>query len=316
MSTPLRVVLVLVLAVGLAVAGALVFPPEPAAVELAAEDIGLGPVSNALLTSFIISAVLIVAAFLIGRNLKERPGGLQSIVEALVELLEGLVRDVAPAKWAPKFFPILATLFIYLLVSNWFSILTPFLAGFGVVHEVGAQVPALHADDGTTVEAGNSRFGIPILAVIRQGDHPVDPTHSTIIPLLRAPTSDLNLTFALAIMAMLLVQWFGFRARGIGYLGSFFRFGGLRKKGLLMWFIDVFVGFLELVEQFSKTLSFAFRLFGNIFAGEVVLIVISSLLPLVGVLPFLGLELFVGIIQSLVFFLLSLVFMSLATEHH
>jgi len=271
-------------------------------------------VTNALLTSFIISGALILLALLVRTRLKEIPEGVQNVVEAVIEFLDGLVKDVALSKWAPKFFPLLATIFIYLIVANWFSILTPFLAGFGVIHVVDSEVPAVHGSEDGHRE--NTRFGIPILAVVRQGDHPIDPATATLIPLLRAPTSDLNFTFALAITTMLLVQWFGFRSRGIGYLGSFVRLGGLREKGLVVWAIDAFGGVLEAVAQFAKTLSFSFRLFGNIFAGEVVLIVISSLLPLVGVLPFFALELFVGLIQAYVFFLLSLVFLSMATEHH
>ena len=83
-----------------------------------------------------------------------------------------------------------------------------------------------------------------------------------------------------------------------------------------MGLIDFFVGILELVSEFAKIISFSFRLFGNIFAGEVVLIVISALVTLGVILIFFGLEIFVGVIQAFVFFILSLVFFSMATKHH
>lgn len=128
------------------------------------------------------------------------------------------------------------------------------------------------------------------------------------VPLLRGATADINTTLALALFAMVSVQIFGYKHRGIRYFGKFINFSNP---------INLFVGFLELISEFSRTISFTFRLFGNIFAGEVLLAVIAFLVPLVASLPFLGLEIFVGFIQALVFSTLTLVFINLATaEHH
>ncbi len=128
--------------------------------------------------------------------------------------------------------------------------------------------------------------------------------HKAFVPLFRAGTADLNTTLGLAIVAMVIIQIMGFKTLGISYLKKFFNFSNP---------INVFVGILELVSEFSKIISFAFRLFGNIFAGEVLLTVIAFLMPILAPLPFMGLELFVGFIQALVFSMLTAVFLSLAT---
>lgn len=305
----MKVALLILLALAAIVAGNLLLPVKQAAIELAAEPIGLGPVTNALLTSFILSGVILLVAFFVGRNLKLRPAGLQNVVEALIEALDNLVNETASRAWASRFFPICTTIFIFLLVSNWFGILGPVLGSIGLIH----------VSDHGSLSAGDILFlrGSAEQVVAEHGAH--DPGHEpkfVIVPLLRAPSSDLNLTLTLALITMFLVQVFGFWSRGFGYLGQFFRFKSLRTKGIGMGLVDMFVGFFELLSEFAKIVSFSFRLFGNIFAGEVILIVISSLVSLVLVVAFFGLELFVGLIQAFVFFILSLAFFHLATEQH
>jgi len=125
-------------------------------------------------------------------------------------------------------------------------------------------------------------------------------------PLLRAPTADINTTLALALLSVGLVQFYGLKTLKMEYVKKFFNF----KNPIL-----TFVGLLELIGELAKIISFAFRLFGNIFAGEVLLIVTSFLVPFVVPTPFYGLELFVGFIQALVFSMLTLVFLNLATTH-
>jgi len=127
------------------------------------------------------------------------------------------------------------------------------------------------------------------------------------VPLFRGGTADLNITLGTAIAAVFMIQVFGYKSLGIKYFKKFFNFSNP---------INFFVGFLELISEFAKIMSFSFRLFGNIFAGEVLLMVIAFLLPLFGPLPFIGLELFVGFIQALVFSTLTLVFISIATSAH
>ncbi|MDE0024168.1 MAG: F0F1 ATP synthase subunit A [Spirochaetaceae bacterium] len=311
----MKVVLLIVAAVAVLVLGNLLVPVPRAAIEVAAEPIGLGPVTNAMLTSFVLSAVILAVAFVVGRTLKLRPGGLQNVVEALIEGLGNLVNQTATRTWAPRFFPICCTIFIFLLISNWFGILGPGLGSVGIIH--ASDHGTLDAEDITFLRGSAeqvladhaAKYGV-------DAHHGVDEAKFVVVPLLRAPSSDLNLTLALALITMFLVQVFGFWSRGIGYVGQFLRFKSLKTKGFGMGLVDVFVGLFEGLSEFAKVISFSFRLFGNIFAGEVILIVISSLVSLVLVVVFFGLEMFVGLIQAFVFFILSLAFFHLATEHH
>lgn len=133
--------------------------------------------------------------------------------------------------------------------------------------------------------------------------------HQEFVPLFRGATADLNITLALAITAVVLVQYIGIKHLGIKYFSKFF-VNPLRNP------IGTFVGFLEIIAEFARIVSFAFRLFGNIFAGEVLLSVIAFLVPIIAPLPFLGLEIFVGLVQALVFSMLTLVFMQIATISH
>lgn len=134
-----------------------------------------------------------------------------------------------------------------------------------------------------------------------------------VLPFIRVPSTDLNMTLSLAIIAFVMIQVIGFRALGISYLGKFFAFGTLFKSPLGA--IDAAVGLLELIGDFAKILSFSFRLLGNIFAGSILLFVMSFLIPILP-WPFFILEFFVGIIQALVFALLTAIFMNMATVGH
>jgi F-type H+-transporting ATPase subunit a len=140
--------------------------------------------------------------------------------------------------------------------------------------------------------------------LIKTGEHTV--------PLLRGGTADLNTTLTLAAITVFITQYFGFRYLGtIKHLGKYFNF-----KDPVMFF----VGILELILEFARVISFAFRLYGNIFAGEVLLTVVAFLLPVylsfVGT-PMFFMEIFVGLVQALVFTMLSTVFINMAiADHH
>lgn len=131
----------------------------------------------------------------------------------------------------------------------------------------------------------------------------IEEGHEAFVPFFRAGTADLNTTLGLAIIAILIIQITGFQSLGLGYLKKFINFSDP---------INFYVGVLELISEFSKIISFAFRLFGNIFAGEVLLTVIAFLIPVIAPIPFMGMELFVGFIQALVFSMLTSVFLSQA----
>lgn len=127
------------------------------------------------------------------------------------------------------------------------------------------------------------------------------------IPFWRAPTADVNTTLALGLITMIMVQVYGAKYLGIKYFKKFFDFSNP---------INFFVGILELVSDLSKVISFTFRLFGNVIAGEILLMVMAMLVPVLGTTPFIALEIFVGFIQALVFMMLASVFINMATLGH
>lgn len=132
-----------------------------------------------------------------------------------------------------------------------------------------------------------------------------------LVPYLRGSSTDLNMTLAIAIFAMLSVQFWGIKTLGIGgYWDKFI--GNPFKRNP----IELFVGLLEMVGEFIKVVSFTFRLFGNMFAGEILLIAMGFLFPLIGMIPFIGLELFVGFIQAIIFSVLTLMFGAFAIMPH
>jgi len=229
--------------------------------------IGEFPVTNTLLITWVIMMLLIVFSYIVSRKLKNNPGKLQTVVEMAIGGIYGLFEKVT-GKHTPKFFPLLATIFLLVLFVNW----TELLPGMESLY----------------------------IKVMENG-------HQTHVPILRAPSTDLNFTLALALVAVAFIQFFGLKNLGISYLGKFISFKNP---------IDFFVGILEIISEFAKVVSFAFRLFGNIFAGEVLLIVVASLVPLFAPLPFLALELFVGFIQAIVFSMLTAVFLNVAVTKH
>lgn len=142
------------------------------------------------------------------------------------------------------------------------------------------------------------------------GLHEIHEGHPVFVPLFRSGYADVNFTLALAIISVLAAQIYGMRTLG------FFHYAGKFFKNPFKDPIGAFVGILELISEFAKVISFTFRLFGNIFAGEMLLVVIGFLVPFLAPLPFYGLELFVGFVQALVFSLLTLVFLKMAVTAH
>lgn len=230
--------------------------------------ISLGPLtlSNSLITGLVGSLVILILFGTASRALKLRPRGgvshlIEAVSEAILDLIEKVTHDRAKAI---RFFPLLMTLFVFILVNNW----------LGLLPGVGSIV--VHTTHGAT-------------------------------PLFRPATADLNTTFALGMISVVMTQIYAVRELGV--------IAHLRKY-ISLNPVLLFVGLLEFVAEFAKMVSFSFRLFGNIFAGEVLLAVIAFLAPALAPLPFFLLELFVGFVQALVFTMLSLVFLQIATSHH
>lgn len=238
-------------------------------ISLRAEEIfrvGGFPVTNAVLLSTIVLVLLAVLAVTLRRKLSFVPGMLQNVAELIIEGALSLMDSVlGDRKTSEKYMPIVFTVFLFILCSNWLGLL-PGVSSI-VVHE-GAET----------------------------------------VPLLRSPASDLNFTLALALIVVTFVNAFGVAAVGLKKrLSVFFNFKGP---------IDFFIGILELISEFAKIISFSFRLFGNVFAGEVLLAIMSFLVPYLVPLPFMFLEIFVGFIQAFIFGMLTLVFVAMAVAEH
>ncbi len=287
-------------------------------------SIGNLVITNSMFTSMIVSAILIAFAFAVNKQLKNtnKPTGLQNFAEFIIEALHSLVHGVTgDLKKTRLFLPFIATFFLWILLNNWLGLL-PGVGTIRMVEKPESEAVEI-APDTTEEHSGlvkSVQASEPVIVDERAETTEVTTTEETVtqkvveeshgpkyIPILRPGTADLNTTLALAIISIFVTQVFGVKYLKLGYFKKFLNF-----SNPLMFF----VGILELVSEFAKIISFAFRLFGNIFAGEVLLVVMAFLLPVVVPMPFYGLELFVGFIQALVFSMLSLVFFNMATQSH
>ena len=290
-------------------------------------------ITNTLLASWLTTIILVVVAWAITRKMKEIPGRGQGALEMVIEGMYNLVEGAAERKWARRFFPIVMTIFLFVIASNWLG-LTPLFGSWGALHhgEHGHGQPVEWLNDSHTIG-----LWVPAEESHTEEAHAAEEgSHSeeggelyALAPMFRAATTDLNVTLALALVSVIMTQYFGLSALGIGYLGKFINVGGFvkafTKRGIGcvgriaafgMGIIDFFIGMVELISEIGKVVSFSFRLFGNIFAGEVLLGVMAFLIPYIISLPFYGLELFVGFVQALVFMMLSVAFFIVATTSH
>lgn len=273
----------------------------------------IGPltVTNSLLSAWIVTAIIFAVFFVGTRKMELVPGGLQNFLEFMIEGVYNLTEGVSGSKWVSRFFLVPATIFIFVVMSNLFGVFVGVpLSAIGLCEaphhgEAAAETDTAH--EGEAAIAERTPLGC------EAGD--------VLVPIFRAPSADLNFTFALAFITQAMAWTFGIMALGFGgFMGKFFIFDKLRSaKGggdIAMGLIDVFVGLLELLSEFVKIVAFSFRLFGNIFAGEVMLLVITFLVPLFIVTPLIGFELFVGVIQAFVFYILSVAFYKVAITGH
>ncbi len=236
-------------------------------------SLGFFDIRNTMLMAWLAMLVLFLFAFFASRTgYKQIPGRFQafaeSIIEGLHELFMGVLGD---EKLTRKVFPVVATIFLFIVLANWMGV----LPGVGTI----------------------------LIQSVHEGKE-------MMVPVFRSMNADVNMTLSFAIIAIVFVQVMGASALGAVHYSQ--------KYFIAPWKdpIGSLVGLLEVIGEFSRMLSFSFRLFGNIFAGEVLLVVIGFLLPYAGPIPFLGLELFVGLIQGLVFAMLTLVFIKMAVTPH
>jgi len=401
-----------VLAVGLYIAKG----PQPVIIVPAEvlTTIGFLNITNTLLTSWVVMAVIIIVAFVCTRSLKLIPGSAQNFLEGVLQFLMDQVEEIAGATNGRKFFMVVATIFLWVICNNWFGLL-PFFNAIGKSEDVNHHIfEMIHEQDeeGTPFEEGESQgywvmensgnwtvakpraesgeyeietgdtagqatdryivmlavqftdfeapegTGPPSVETVEgamaalnadplapkvhlveahaeegeeaghgeeaaaESEHHTIPSEALhaevesvtfpgqtiglVIPFFRSTFSDVNNTLAMGIIAFIFIEFWGLQALGFGYLSKFFNLKGIMS----------FVGILELLSEFIRVISFTFRLFGNIFAGEVLILMLTFLMPFLLPNVIYGLELFVGFIQAAVFALLTLVFATMAIEHH
>lgn len=312
----------------------------------------LGGLTNtfvATVVTYIIVVALVLAVKARSRTADEVPTGLYNFFEFLIEGSYNFAKGIAGSK-IRDFYPYFMTFLLVILIANWLE-LVPGVDSIGIwenlahyqavqegeeiaaeqglspaeteelIHEIEHDIDLENVGDlrypegaaaGLLLRAdGNVRGNSGILGL----NEDPEAADWTIVPFLRAPATDLNFTLALALVSMFMVQYYGFKYLGAGYLKKFFTLpiSEIAKNPIRA--LDPAVGILEFISELSKILSFSFRLLGNIFAGQVLLFVMAFLLPVANV-AFFALEFFVGLIQAIVFAMLTLVFMTGATEHH
>jgi len=249
--------------------------------------IGNFTVTNSLLNSWLTVLILIIFFVLIGKKVAKIPKGIQNIFEIILEEALKLADSITGnRKNSEKFLPICLALFLFILVNNWLGLL-PGIGTIGFIEN--------HHDN------------------------------QVFVPLFRGATADLNTTLALALFAVIASHLMGTMSLGVwNHLNKFVNFKAfaeIPKKIkndftiVLVNPIKAFVGLIEIVGEVAKVASLSFRLFGNIFAGEVLLASMMVLFAYILPIPFMFLEIIVGLIQALIFSLLTLVFMTIATAN-
>ena len=281
--------------------------------------------TNTMLTTLMADIVLVALAYFGTRKLRAGddsamiPSGLQNFLEMLVEGLYNLAEGILGTR-TRKVFWLGATIFLFVLVANWMELIPGYdsIGWLEPPHEAGmaaydrTELGPIGMLKGPAIEPAETAHG----EEAEGEDH--EAAGWVLVPFFRAANTDLNVTIMLAIISVVMTQVFSIQALGLGgYLGKFIQTKRM-GEGNPMGILDTFVGALEAIAEFAKIISFAFRLFGNVFAGAVLLFVMGFLIPFLfpGVMIFYGLELFVGAIQALVFMMLTFVFISAATTAH
>jgi F-type H+-transporting ATPase subunit a len=261
--------------------------------------IGGFPVTNTLFCTWI-SIVVLFLMFFCARQGKLIPSGWQNFMEWMIEALLGLVEGVVGKERGKKFFPLVATFFLFILVSNLLDVI-PTVDTVGTID--WTRIQQINA-------AGHTSYQ-PVLGFLLFG-----PISNALIPWVRPATTDLNLNLAMALIAVITAQVFGFATLGFGeHVSKYLNFKALFKFSLT-GFIEFFLGLLEIISEIARIISLTFRLFGNIFAGSVVLAVFAFILPFLADVVFIPFEIFVAVVQAFVFALLALTYLQLATSSH
>ena len=252
---------------------------------LAAEQIfsiGSFPVYNTYINSTIVLVLFLILGLVLRKRAAEIPDKVQNFAESILEVILGFMDQVTrDRRKSLRFLPVVGTLFLFILISNWIGI-------FPGIGSVGRWL-VMHGQ-------------------------------TELVPLFRPANTDLNMTMAMAVLTIAMTHIFGIITVGFfRYANKFVKLGDIwrsfRKGGtsIMVAVIEFFVGIIEIFSEIAKMVSLSLRLFGNVFAGEVLLTVIGGLIAFFVPLPFMLLEILVGLIQAIVFSMLVLVSFTMAT---
>lgn len=244
--------------------------------------IGSFPVTNAYINSTLAVLFFLVTGFMLRNKTVMVPKGLQNFAEAVLEFILGYVDGVTKNRQKSlKFLPIVGGLFLFILFSNWIGL----IPGTGSI-----------------------------------GRHLLVEGHAELVPLFRPANTDLNMTLAMALFAVVTSHILGIATIGFfRYANKFIKLGDVVKSfrhggmNIFVALVEFAVGLIEIFSEVAKVVSLSLRLFGNVFAGEVLLTVLASLIAYLVPLPFILLEILVGLIQATVFAMLTLVYLTMAT---
>ena len=287
--------IIAIFAIVLLAVGRLYFSTPVPHVELAPErlwSVGAFPVTNTMISAWLTIVILGIIYYLGTRKMQMVPRGLQNVLEAIVEIGANFCDNVAGKEYGRKFFPVVATIFIFVIANAWLSLLPGFMS-IGFWHGEGEE--------------------------------------QVLVPLFRGANTDINVPLALALVSFVFVEYWGIRSHGfLRYVRKFVNvrrlFSGVGqvmrgriRSGMGSIFngiIDAFVGLVEFVSEVVRIVSFTFRLFGNMTAGELLIFSMMFLIPWVVVFPFYALEVLIGFVQALIFCGLTLVFLVIAVTPH
>ena len=292
------------------------------------------PITNSMIGAWITVVFLVAISYVVTRRMKLVPGRLQALFEGLLGWMFDFCAGIAGNKNARRFFPVVCTIFLFVLFNAWLSLIPGFVS---LEHKTYEAIPAgMHvvvdeAHEGELVlvsddEHANTEedHGAAPTVVEKDGEYYILDKEE----LVRGANTDINTPLAIAVISFIFVIYHGLRALGYGFVrqylnfGPFFRsIGGIFKgkfnvMNIFSGGIDAFVGLLELLGLFIRNISFTFRLFGNMTAGEILLLIIAFLVPWVLAPIFYGLELLIGFVQALVFAGLTVVFVTMAVTPH
>jgi len=293
------------------------------------------PITNTVLAGWFTVVVMVLFSFFVTRRMKIVPGRIQAIFEFLLGWVYDLCQSVAGEENGRRFFPVVATIFLFVAFNAWLSL----IPGFGSIEQTvyepvpeGMHVIIDEANEGELVlVADNEHVGEEAShgeeAEVIEIDGEYYIVHEK--ELIRAANTDINTTLAIALVSFVFVLFYGLKMGGGGFVRQYLNFGpffhgvGQAFRGkinimdIFSGAIGIFVGFLELLSLLIRNVSFTFRLFGNMTAGEILILIVAFLLPLASVSWMVyGLELLVGFVQALIFAGLTLVFATMAVTSH